>query len=144
MQPKIDGIRVIIYRGEPFTRLGKPLSPSKGAAELRAMFKGLDETLDGEWVPTEGKYYAFDLPDEPGDSTLASECCPGSKPSRLRVWSSWTPTGVTSRGFMGCCHGRQPRARFSSAAQACAPSSPAHPRRLAIGSNGGLHGTKLA
>jgi ATP-dependent DNA ligase len=67
MQPKIDGIRVIVYRGEPFTRLGQPLSHSKGAALLRAMFKGLDETLDGEWVPREGKYYAFDVPDEPGD-----------------------------------------------------------------------------
>jgi hypothetical protein len=67
MQPKIDGIRVIIYRGEPFTRLGQPLTASKGAAQLRAMFKGLDETLDGEWVPKEGKYYAFDLPDAPGE-----------------------------------------------------------------------------
>ena len=43
------------------------MSDSKGAAALRAMFKGVDETLDGEWVPKEGKYYAFDLPDEPGD-----------------------------------------------------------------------------
>jgi ATP-dependent DNA ligase len=34
---------------------------------LRAMFKGLDETLDGEWVPKKGKYCAFDLPDQPGD-----------------------------------------------------------------------------
>ncbi len=67
MQPKIDGIRVIIYRGEPFTRLGQTLTGSKGAACLRSMFAGLDETLDGEWVPKEGKYYAFDLPDEPGD-----------------------------------------------------------------------------
>ena len=66
MQPKIDGIRVIIYRGEPFNRLGEPLSASKGAATLRAMFKGVDVTLDGEWVPGEG-YHAFDLPDEPGD-----------------------------------------------------------------------------
>jgi ATP-dependent DNA ligase len=31
------------------------------------MFAGLAETLDGEWMPKEGKYYAFDLPDEPGD-----------------------------------------------------------------------------
>jgi ATP-dependent DNA ligase len=67
MQPKIDGIRVIIYRGEPFTRLSQPLSASKGAAALRAMFAELAETLDGEWVAKEGKYYAFDLPDEPGD-----------------------------------------------------------------------------
>jgi ATP-dependent DNA ligase len=66
MQPKIDGIRVIIYRGQPFNRLGEPLSDSKGAAMLRAMFKGVDVTLDGEWVPGEG-YHAFDLPDEPGD-----------------------------------------------------------------------------
>jgi ATP-dependent DNA ligase len=67
MQPKIDGIRVIVYRGEPFTRLGQPLSASKSAATLRGMFPGFAETLDGEWVPKEGKYYAFDLPDEPGD-----------------------------------------------------------------------------
>jgi ATP-dependent DNA ligase len=67
MQPKIDGIRVIIYRGEPFTRLGQPLSGSKGAACLRSMFAGVKETLDGEWVAKEGKYYAFDLPDERGD-----------------------------------------------------------------------------
>src|SRR5437870_7651479 len=67
MQPKIDGIRVIIYRGEPFNRLGQPLSAIKGAACLRAMFVGIAETLDGEWVPKEGKYYAFDVPDEPGD-----------------------------------------------------------------------------
>jgi hypothetical protein len=67
MQPKIDGIRVIIYRGEPFTRLGEPLSESKGAAMLRAMFAGVGETLDGEWAPKEGKYYVFDVPDEPGD-----------------------------------------------------------------------------
>ena len=66
MQPKIDGIRVIIYRGEPFTRLGEPLSSCKGAATLRAMFHGFIQTLDGEWVPGEG-YHAFDLPDEPGD-----------------------------------------------------------------------------
>ncbi len=67
MQPKIDGIRVIVYRGEPFTRLGQPLSESKGAACLRRMFAGRKETLDGEWVVQEGTYYAFDLPDEPGD-----------------------------------------------------------------------------
>jgi ATP-dependent DNA ligase len=67
MQPKIDGIRVIMYGGEPFNRLGQPLSHSKGADLLRTMFKGLDVTLDGEWVPEEKKYYAFDLPDEPGD-----------------------------------------------------------------------------
>jgi ATP-dependent DNA ligase len=66
MQPKIDGIRVIIYCGEPFTRLGEPLSSCKGAATLRAMFRGFKETLDGEWVQEEG-YHAFDLPDEPGD-----------------------------------------------------------------------------
>jgi len=48
MQPKIDGIRVI-YRGEPFTRLGEPLSNCKGAATLRAMFRGFIQTLDGEW-----------------------------------------------------------------------------------------------
>ena len=66
MQPKIDGIRVIIYRGEAFNRLGEPLSTSKGAATLRAMFRGFKETLDGEWVQGEG-YHAFDLPDEPGD-----------------------------------------------------------------------------
>jgi len=66
MQPKIDGIRVIIYRGEPFTRLGEPLSNCKGAATLRAMFRGFKETLDGEWVQGEG-YHAFDLPDESGD-----------------------------------------------------------------------------
>ena len=45
MQPKIDGIRVVIYRGEPFNRLGEPLS-----ATLRAMFKGVDVALDGEWL----------------------------------------------------------------------------------------------
>src|SRR5262245_3871058 len=67
MQPKIDGIRVIIYCGEPFTRLGQPLSPSKGADKLRAMFAGFDQTLDGEWVAQEGRYHAFDMPDEPGD-----------------------------------------------------------------------------
>jgi ATP-dependent DNA ligase len=67
MQPKIDGIRVIIYRGYPFTRLGQPLSNIKGAVCLRAMFAGFEETLDGEWVSKEGKYYAFDLPDQPGD-----------------------------------------------------------------------------
>jgi hypothetical protein len=67
MQPKIDRIRVVIYRGEPFTRFGQPLSRSKGAASLRTMFARVSETLDGEWVPKEGKYYAFDLPDEPGD-----------------------------------------------------------------------------
>ena len=39
MQPKIDGIRVIIYRGQPFNRLSEPLSASKGAVLLRAMFK---------------------------------------------------------------------------------------------------------
>jgi len=80
MQPKIDGIRVIIYRGEPFTRLGQLLSASKGAACLRNMFAGLNETLDGEWVAKEGKYYAFDLPDEPGDydkrSRLLCELAP--------------------------------------------------------------------
>jgi ATP-dependent DNA ligase len=67
MQPKIDGIRVIIYRGEPFTRLGQPLSGTKGAAGLRSTFAGLKQTLDGEWLAKEGKYYAFDVPDEPGD-----------------------------------------------------------------------------
>jgi ATP-dependent DNA ligase len=67
MQPKIDGIRVIIYRGEPFNRLGEPLSASKGAACLCKMFAGVDHTLDGEWVPKDSKYYAFDLPDQPGD-----------------------------------------------------------------------------
>jgi hypothetical protein len=66
-QPKIDGIRVIVNRGQPFNRSGQPLSQSKGAAALRAMFKDVVETLDGEWVPKEGKYYAFDLPDAAGD-----------------------------------------------------------------------------
>lgn len=86
MQPKIDGIRVIIYRGEPFNRLGEPLSVSKGAATLRAMFKGLDVTMDGEWVPGES-YHAFDLPDEPGDydrrlKVLGSLKIPGLIPVR--------------------------------------------------------------
>jgi hypothetical protein len=67
MQPKIDGIRVIIYHGEPFNRYGQPLSEGKGALCLRTIFAGLDQTLDGEWVAKEGKYYAFDLPDQPGD-----------------------------------------------------------------------------
>jgi ATP-dependent DNA ligase len=66
MQPKIDGIRVIIYGGQPFNRMGEPLSAGNGAATLRAMFKGVDVTLDGEWAPGEG-YHAFDLSDEPGD-----------------------------------------------------------------------------
>jgi hypothetical protein len=41
MQPKIDGIRVIVYRGYPFTRLGQPLSNIKGAVWLRAMSPAL-------------------------------------------------------------------------------------------------------
>ena len=36
MQPKIDGIRVIIYGGQPFNRMGEPLSAGNGAATLRA------------------------------------------------------------------------------------------------------------
>jgi ATP-dependent DNA ligase len=84
MQPKIDGIRVIIYRGEVFNRLGQPLSESKGAACLRIMFKGLNETLDGEWVPREKKYYAFDLPDQLGDYDARSK-------GLCRLWSLRIP-----------------------------------------------------
>ena len=73
MQPKIDGIRVIIYRGQPFNRYGQPLSESKGAARLREMFAGFEQTLDGEWVGGEGNFYAFDLPDEPGHYDERSE-----------------------------------------------------------------------
>jgi hypothetical protein len=60
MQPKIDGIRVIIYGGEPFNRLGQPLSESKGAGVLRAMFKGMVVTLDGEWVPRDGYHRSYE------------------------------------------------------------------------------------
>jgi ATP-dependent DNA ligase len=28
---------------------------------------GVEGDADGEWVPKERKYYAFDLPDQPGD-----------------------------------------------------------------------------
>ena len=52
MQPKIDGIRVIVYRGQPFNRLGEPLG-QQGRPRCAPMFKGVDVTLDGEWVPGE-------------------------------------------------------------------------------------------
>ena len=57
----------VIYAGKPFNRYGEPLSNSKGAANLKSMFKDFPTTLDGEWVLKEGIFYAFDLPDEPGD-----------------------------------------------------------------------------
>jgi ATP-dependent DNA ligase len=66
MEPKVDGIRVIIVAGEPFTRQGSPLSLGKGAALLRKLVAGIPETLDAEWVPGDGEFYLFDLPDHPG------------------------------------------------------------------------------
>jgi len=67
LEPKIDGIRVIILAGEPFTRLGSPLSPGKGAARLRQLVAGIPDTLDAEWVPATSTLHVFDLPDADGD-----------------------------------------------------------------------------
>jgi ATP-dependent DNA ligase len=66
MEPKIDGIRVIIVAGEPYTRQGTVLSPGKGVRHLRELVKGIPETLDAEWVSSDCELYLFDLPDHPG------------------------------------------------------------------------------
>jgi ATP-dependent DNA ligase len=66
MEPKVDGIRVIIVAGETYTRQGTVLSPGKGAALLRKLVASVEETLDAEWVPGDGELYLFDLPDHPG------------------------------------------------------------------------------
>jgi ATP-dependent DNA ligase len=66
MEPKIDGIRVIIVAGEPYTRQGTVLSAGKGVRHLRTLVEGIPETLDAEWVPSELELYLFDLPDHSG------------------------------------------------------------------------------
>lgn len=65
LEVKVNGCRVIWFQGMPFTRLGKILAPSKGAAQLSAILRGITETLDGEWA--DGKYWLFDLPDHRGE-----------------------------------------------------------------------------
>jgi ATP-dependent DNA ligase len=66
MEPKVDGIRVIIVAGEPYTRQGQALSQGKGAGHLRKIVAGIQETIDAEWVPSECELWLFDLPDHPG------------------------------------------------------------------------------
>ena len=63
----MDGIRVIVWERELYTRTGVKLSAGKGAAALREMVRGLDCSLDGEWLMSQGLYYLFDLPDQAGD-----------------------------------------------------------------------------
>jgi len=65
LEPKIDGIRVIWLEGRVYTRHGMLLSLSKGADKLVGLLKGIDVTLDGEWVPFQDTFVAFDLPDCP-------------------------------------------------------------------------------
>ena len=67
LEPKMDGIRVIVWERELYTRTGVKLSAGKGAAALREMVRGLDCSLDGEWLMSQGLYYLFDLPDQAGD-----------------------------------------------------------------------------
>jgi len=70
MEPKLDGIRIILYEGVPYVRQGTPLSPSKGGAALAKLGaalrgKGITATIDGEWLPKSESFHAFDLPDDP-------------------------------------------------------------------------------
>lgn len=67
LEPKIDGIRVIWLEGRAFTRQGSLLGPSKGAARLTQLLAEMPHPLDGEWVPAQDTFYAFDLPDCPLD-----------------------------------------------------------------------------
>jgi ATP-dependent DNA ligase len=83
--------------------LGRTLVAEQGAPALRALFKGVDETLDGEWVPKEGKYYAFDLPDASGDfDTRHAALCKLKKAGVVLV--------DTYRGHFSRIYGDLPRA----------------------------------
>jgi ATP-dependent DNA ligase len=42
------------------------LSAGKGAAHLRKLLAGVQETLDGEWMQAAGELHVFDLPDHGG------------------------------------------------------------------------------
>src|SRR5262245_28828713 len=67
LEPKLDGIRVIVLGGRIFTRQGTLLHSSKGAAALAKIVAGIPWTLDGEWVMSTGEFHLFDLPDADGD-----------------------------------------------------------------------------
>lgn len=67
LEPKIDGIRVIWESGQAWTRRGTLLTSGKGSIALSRILAGVEETLDGEWVPGDGIFYVFDLPDHQGD-----------------------------------------------------------------------------
>lgn len=67
LEPKINGIRVVVIQGMPFARTGQPLSPGKGAARLRQLVGEIPENLDGEWVMGTGCFHLFDLPGLAGD-----------------------------------------------------------------------------
>lgn len=67
MEPKIDGARVIWCDGTSYTRHQRVLSAAQGAEAVTSLLAGVNVTLDGEWLRQEGVFYAFDLPDHPGD-----------------------------------------------------------------------------
>src|SRR5215831_12657943 len=62
LEPKINGIRVIWLDGQPFTRQGTLLTLGKGSVRLRKLLADVPYPLDGEWVPDEGAFCVFDLP----------------------------------------------------------------------------------
>jgi ATP-dependent DNA ligase len=69
LEPKLDGIRVILFEGVPYARHGKLLTAGKGGIALAKLGqalrdKGLRATIDGEWLPKLETFHAFDLPDD--------------------------------------------------------------------------------
>jgi ATP-dependent DNA ligase len=67
LEPKINGVRVIVVAGEVYTRTGRVLSQAKGAIRLRHVVAGVPEVLDGEWVLSSGCFHLFDLPEAGGE-----------------------------------------------------------------------------
>lgn len=48
-------------------RHGTLLTRPKGAERIRKLLAGVNCAIDGEWIQDGDLFYAFDLPDQPGD-----------------------------------------------------------------------------
>jgi ATP-dependent DNA ligase len=70
MEPKVNGYRVLAGSSGVWTRRGTPLTPGKGAAQVRAALAAwrwqAAAVVEGEYQPKAGKLWLFDLPDHGG------------------------------------------------------------------------------
>jgi hypothetical protein len=108
------------------------------------MFAGLKETLDGEWVPKEGKYYAFDMPDEPGDHDQRCRTLVEFASRQIRGLVIMDHYEANFAEVYVAPHAKRPRALSSNAAPATTPSNAALQQRHAIGSSAASRGTSFS